>query len=146
MAEYPSGLRGRIASPLFVGSNPTSAFWGTGRNALLFETSSRSVEPSRLNWLKTLVVANAPPIIVAHRGLHGELPENSLAAMVAAWDAGILWCECDVHLSRDGEAIVIHDETLDRTTTGQGPVGEFSLKQLEELRLRDRTGKPTSHR
>jgi glycerophosphoryl diester phosphodiesterase len=91
-------------------------------------------------------VANAPPIIVAHRGLHGELPENSLAAMVAAWDAGILWCECDVHLSRDGAAVVIHDETLDRTTTGHGPVGEFSLKQLRELRLRDRNGKPTSHR
>ena len=87
-----------------------------------------------------------PPIIVAHRGLHGVLPENSLAAMTAAWDAGILWCECDVQISLDGVPIVIHDETLERTTTGRGRVAELRLDQLGDLRLRDGGGNPTSHK
>jgi glycerophosphoryl diester phosphodiesterase len=87
-----------------------------------------------------------PPIIVAHRGLHGALPENSLAAMTAAWDAGILWCECDVQVSSDGVPIVIHDETLDRTTTGRGRAADLRLDQLDDLRLRDAEGNPTSHR
>jgi glycerophosphoryl diester phosphodiesterase len=66
--------------------------------------------------------------------------------MLAAWDAGILWCECDVQISSDGIPIVIHDETLERTTTGRGAVAHFSAKHLQDLRLLDRDGKPTSHK
>ncbi len=66
--------------------------------------------------------------------------------MTAAWDAGILWCECDVQISSDGVPIVIHDETLDRTTTGSGWVADFALERLGGLRLRDRDGNPTSHK
>jgi glycerophosphoryl diester phosphodiesterase len=83
------------------------------------------------------------PTIVAHRGLHERCPENSLAAFSAAWRRGIVWCECDVHLSADGVAVVIHDETLDRTTTGSGPVASKSWAQLSRLRLRGPNGKPT---
>jgi glycerophosphoryl diester phosphodiesterase len=86
------------------------------------------------------------PTIVAHRGLHSRLPENSLAAIAAAWEHGILWCECDVHLSRDGIAVVIHDETLDRTTTGRGNVADFSAAELTKLRLLGNDGKPTEGR
>jgi glycerophosphoryl diester phosphodiesterase len=86
------------------------------------------------------------PIIVAHRGLHERLPENSVAAMEAAWDAGIEWCECDVQLSRDGAAVVIHDRTLRRTTTGHGRVADFTAAELKRLWLRDGEGKRTSHR
>jgi glycerophosphoryl diester phosphodiesterase len=86
-----------------------------------------------------------PPIIVAHRGLHTRFPENSLAAMRAAWDAGITWCECDVHLSSDGIPFVIHDETLDRTTTARGRIADFPASDLHNIRLRDRSGKPTRH-
>lgn len=68
--------------------------------------------------------------IVAHRGLHEEAPENSLAAFRAAWSRGIRWCECDVHLSSDEQPVVIHDETLERTTSGRGPVSSYSLSQL----------------
>jgi glycerophosphoryl diester phosphodiesterase len=56
------------------------------------------------------------PIVVAHRGLHDEHPENSLRAFLAAWEAGVEWCECDVRGSREHEPFVIHDETLERTT------------------------------
>ncbi|HEX4055563.1 MAG TPA: glycerophosphodiester phosphodiesterase [Tepidisphaeraceae bacterium] len=85
------------------------------------------------------------PIIVAHRGLHVDLPENSLPAMLAAWDAGITWCECDVHLSADGIPIVIHDETLDRTTTGHGRVADFTASDLKKLKLLGPGGNPTAH-
>ena len=87
-----------------------------------------------------------PNAIVAHRGLHGELPENSLPAMKAAWDAGIEWCECDVQLSADGSPVVIHDETLERTTTGSGRVADFSVEELRKLRLRRADGTVTEER
>jgi glycerophosphoryl diester phosphodiesterase len=84
--------------------------------------------------------------IVAHRGLHGELPENSLSAMIAAWNHDIEWCECDVQLSADGVPVVIHDETLDRTTTGSGRVADYPRDELRNLRLRRVDGKVTDDR
>lgn len=86
------------------------------------------------------------PTIVAHRGLHTRFPENSLAAMAAAWQAGITWCECDVHLSSDGVPVMIHDPTLDRTTSGKGDVANFPAAELTKLRLFDLEGRPTDHR
>lgn len=86
------------------------------------------------------------PIIVAHRGLHERHPENSLAAFAAAWEQGIVWCECDVQLSADGVEVVIHDQTLDRTTTGKGPVARQSWARLARMRLRGMDGKPTDQR
>jgi glycerophosphoryl diester phosphodiesterase len=84
--------------------------------------------------------------IVANRGLRGHLPENSLAAMCAAWDAGISCCKCDVQLSSDGVPIVIHDETLDRTTNGRGGVADFIVSELQQLNLLGSDGKVTGHR
>jgi glycerophosphoryl diester phosphodiesterase len=83
------------------------------------------------------------PIIVAHRGLHHVHPENSLAAFRAAWEACVEWCECDVQQARDGELVVIHDATLDRTTTGTGPVTSFDAVELRRLRLKAPSGLPT---
>ena len=75
------------------------------------------------------------PSIVAHRGLHDLHPENSLASFKAAWTSGVLWCECDIHCSADGIAIVIHDDTLDRTTNGCGDVATTSSKALQRVKL-----------
>jgi glycerophosphoryl diester phosphodiesterase len=77
---------------------------------------------------------NANPIIVAHRGLHRAHPENSVAALDLAIADGF-WVECDVHASRDGVPIVIHDETLDRTTQGSGRVDALGARELERIRL-----------
>jgi glycerophosphoryl diester phosphodiesterase len=73
------------------------------------------------------------PIFVAHRGLHDSHTENSLAAFKAAWSSGINWCECDVHLSSDDVPVVIHDDTVDRTTTGTGFVNAISAKVLKKM-------------
>ena len=84
------------------------------------------------------------PVIVAHRGLHNAHPENSLVAFRAAWDAGIDWCECDVWRPAAGEAVVLHDETLDRTTTGRGPVRSLQLDDSRQaLRLKMPDGRVT---
>ena len=86
------------------------------------------------------------PIIVAHRGLHHGHPENALAAFRAAWNAGFAWCECDVQAARGGELVVIHDDTLDRTTAGAGAVADHPLVSLRELGLRLADGSITTER
>jgi glycerophosphoryl diester phosphodiesterase len=68
--------------------------------------------------------------VIAHRGASGEWPENTMLAFARALELGADALECDVRLSADGEPVIIHDETLDRTTSGQGPVGTHTLKQL----------------
>lgn len=72
-------------------------------------------------------------MIFAHRGNSSEAPENTLAAFHAARGAGAQGVEFDVQLSRDGVPVVIHDERLERTTSGKGWVGEYSLAQLRAL-------------
>ncbi|MFQ5764458.1 MAG: glycerophosphodiester phosphodiesterase, partial [Rhodospirillales bacterium] len=62
------------------------------------------------------------PPVIGHRGAAGLAPENTLAAMRAAGQAGAGWVEFDVRLSRDLECMVIHDATLARTTGRRAPV------------------------
>ena len=83
------------------------------------------------------------PFFAAHRGGALLWPENSLLAFRNALALGADYIELDVHLSRDGAVVVIHDATLDRTTTGRGPVREHTLAELGALRLRDRGGAVT---
>ena len=69
----------------------------------------------------------------AHRGASAYAPENTLPSFQRAVDLGADGIELDVQLSADGEMVVIHDETLDRTTTGAGPVGARTLAELKAL-------------
>ncbi|MGH7384999.1 MAG: glycerophosphodiester phosphodiesterase, partial [Candidatus Rokuibacteriota bacterium] len=90
------------------------------------------------------VTAAAPdtiaPRFAAHRGGALLWPENSLLAFRNALALGVDFLELDVHLTRDGELVVIHDPTLERTTTGTGPVRARALAELGDLRLKDRGG------
>jgi glycerophosphoryl diester phosphodiesterase len=70
---------------------------------------------------------------IAHRGASGRAPENTHAAFAAALALGAEAIELDCQLSSDGELVVIHDETLERTTDGEGPVGDRSAAELAEL-------------
>ena len=70
---------------------------------------------------------------IAHRGASGRAPENTHAAFAAALALGAEAIELDCQLSADGEPVVIHDETLDRTTDGDGPVGARTVAELERL-------------
>ena len=72
-------------------------------------------------------------VVTAHRGFSGACPENTLAAFRAAIEAGSDRIELDVHLTRDNEVVVIHDDTLERTTTGKGNVADKTLAELRRL-------------
>lgn len=71
--------------------------------------------------------------VIAHRGGARLRPENTLLAFQHAVDLGADAIECDVHLSRDGEVVVIHDATVDRTTNAQGAVTGYSAAELERM-------------
>ncbi len=73
------------------------------------------------------------PLFIAHRGISARYPENTLAAFNGAIDAGAHMIELDVSLSRDRQLVVIHDETVDRTTNGSGAVKALTLNQLDQL-------------
>ena len=70
---------------------------------------------------------------IAHRGASGTFPENTLSAFRGAIDAGADMCELDVQLTRDGAVTVIHDETVNRTTDGNGEVADLTLAEIKEL-------------
>lgn len=78
---------------------------------------------------------------IAHRGLHSgdeTVPENSLLAFQKAAEAGFA-CECDIHLTADGEVVVFHDDTLTRMCGVDGRVEQLTLSQLRDCRLRGTT-------
>ncbi|RSM49808.1 glycerophosphodiester phosphodiesterase [Actinoplanes sp. ATCC 53533] len=77
---------------------------------------------------------NGPrPLVFAHRGGAGALPEHTLAAYLRALDEGADGVECDVRLTRDGHLVCVHDRRLDRTSNGRGRVSAKTLAELEEL-------------
>ncbi|MFL5992213.1 MAG: glycerophosphodiester phosphodiesterase [Rubrobacteraceae bacterium] len=72
------------------------------------------------------------PVNLAHRGASARAPENTLEAFRLAVESGAGGLELDVHLTRDGHVVVIHDPTLDRTTNRTGAVSEMTLDELRE--------------
>lgn len=70
---------------------------------------------------------------IAHRGFSAQYPENTLLAFKKALGTGVKWVEFDVHLSSDGVPVVIHDDTVDRTTDGTGRVGDLALEDIRGL-------------
>lgn len=82
-------------------------------------------------------------LLAAHRGGALLWPENSLLAFRNAITLGAAFLELDVHLSKDGEVVVIHDPTLPRTTTGAGAVRDRTLAELRAFSLKDKDGKVT---
>jgi glycerophosphoryl diester phosphodiesterase len=73
------------------------------------------------------------PLVIGHRGAMGHCPENTLLSFERAAELGAEWVELDVHTSRDGTLMVIHDPTLERTTNGSGHVADHSLLELKSL-------------
>lgn len=70
---------------------------------------------------------------IAHRGFKGKYPENTMLAFEKAIEAGADGIEFDLHLSKDGELVIIHDESLERTTDGKSLVCEKTLEELQKL-------------
>ncbi|MBW8012426.1 MAG: hypothetical protein FVQ83_14520 [Chloroflexi bacterium] len=75
----------------------------------------------------------SPPQLIAHRGGPVDHPENTLAAFRQAIEDGVNWLEFDVQMTKDGELVVFHDETIERTTNGEGALKDFTLVELQDL-------------
>lgn len=85
-------------------------------------------------------------MVVAHRGDWREAPENSIWAIKKAIEAGAHMAEIDLALTKDSVIILMHDLTLDRTTTGKGSPSDYTLAEIKELYLRDGAGTATRMR
>jgi glycerophosphoryl diester phosphodiesterase len=80
---------------------------------------------------------------IGHRGANGYEPENTLVSFEKAIEMGADGIELDVHLSIDGHLIVIHDETIDRTTNGKGVVNQLTLQELKSFTINEKYTIPT---
>ncbi|MBE7163242.1 MAG: glycerophosphodiester phosphodiesterase, partial [Williamsia herbipolensis] len=80
-----------------------------------------------------LARSSARPVAASHRGASRAAPENTMAAFSIAWDAGVPWTETDTQPSADSVPVLIHDDDVDRTTDGTGPVRELRALDLHAL-------------
>lgn len=85
-------------------------------------------------------------MVVAHRGDWRNAPENSVWSIRKAIEAGADMVEVDLKLTKDSVLILMHDRTIDRTTTGKGKVSDHTWEELSNLYLRDGAGHPTQMR
>jgi len=81
--------------------------------------------------------------IIGHRGSCGEFPENTVLGIKEAIKNDVDGVEIDVRLTKDNQLVVIHDETVDRTTNGEGKVENLTLKEIKELDAGDGEKIPT---
>lgn len=81
------------------------------------------------------MTAGQPPraVVIGHRGAAAIAPENTVASLRAALDAGAAWIEFDVRLTADGQPVLLHDATLDRTTDATGPLSDIGFDALRAL-------------
>ncbi|KOY17958.1 glycerophosphodiester phosphodiesterase [Paenibacillus xylanivorans] len=80
---------------------------------------------------------------VAHRGYPKKYPENTMSSFLKAVELGFTHLELDVHLSKDGIPVVIHDHTLDRMTNGTGRVVDYTASELQSLKMKQDEHIPT---
>ena len=73
------------------------------------------------------------PLVIAHRGDSANRPENTLASFASALELGADFVEFDVQLTKDGHAVVIHDPTLERTTSGTGRLLDQTLAEIRKV-------------
>ncbi|MFT3822659.1 MAG: glycerophosphodiester phosphodiesterase family protein [Chitinophagaceae bacterium] len=106
----------------------------------LFFLSAQSQHP-----LNVLPVAKHKTIIVAHRGDHVTVPENTIASFEQAIAHDIDYVEADLRTTKDSVLVMMHDATVDRTTNGKGKVSELNYADLRALRTWDNKGVLTTH-
>lgn len=100
-----------------------------------------------LNTMKELHNSNSKKVLVImHRGDWRNYPENSLLSLKGAIEIGTDIVETDVSLTKDGVPVIMHDKTVDRTTTGKGDVRGFTLDSLKTLYLRNGYGAATVYK
>lgn len=99
-------------------------------------------DPAAFRALRERVLRPPPGqvVVVAHRGCFAAEPENSPEAILACWRMGVEVVENDVRATRDGELVVVHDDTVDRVTNGWGYLEDLTMAEITRLRVREREG------
>lgn len=123
----------------------------TGRRAgffltlFLFTCSSLQLSAQLTGLLEKFHDAASEQVMVAaHRAAHrGGYPENSLTSIRQAIKLGVDIVELDVRLTKDSVVVLMHDETIDRTTNGTGRIADYTLSELREFRLKGKQGRLT---
>lgn len=110
---------------------------------LLFVSVSVGAVYTYLGWSEGVPAAERPfftqmtkssrPLVIAHRGGAGLFPENTLYAFEQSHKLGVDVLELDVRATKDGEPVVIHDSTVNRTTDGSGQISEMTLAEIKKL-------------
>lgn len=93
---------------------------------------------TRVDSLREAIYSQSPfnrPVVIAHRGDWRSGTENSLRAIRSCIDMGVDIVELDIAMTRDSVLVLMHDDTIDRTTTGSGRVSDYTLAQLKEFNL-----------
>jgi glycerophosphoryl diester phosphodiesterase len=103
--------------------------------------SGQQTPAARLNAM--LDVRKSSVYVAAHRGDWRDAPENSIRSLKWASRIGVDIVEFDLKRTKDGQLVVMHDPTLNRTTTGSGLVSDHTLEKLKRLKLRAGMGHPT---
>ncbi len=88
-------------------------------------------------------VNDSEKVVVAHRGGAFLGPENTLLCIEKGIGAGAEWIEIDVHLSKDGQVVVCHDYSVDRTTNGEGIIAKMTYDEIRALKIVDEEGNET---
>lgn len=97
-----------------------------------------------IDWIKNPTDDHV--MVVAHRGDWRNAPENSIRAVENCIQIGVEIVEIDIRMTKDSQLVVIHDKTLDRTTTGTGKVADWTLDSLKTLYLKNGANGTTNHR
>lgn len=105
---------------------------------LLAACATPTSAPSAPTSAPTVAPTSTPhaprkPLVVAHRGGAALAPENTLGAFEHALKLGVDMLECDAHLSKDGEIVIMHDPDVTRTTDGRGQISDLTLAELKKL-------------
>lgn len=103
--------------------------------------ASANGDPKNKNWLKSNNME-----LSAHRGSHTVVPENTLEAVEWAGEFGYGFIEIDVRKTKDGQYILMHDDTVNRTTTGSGRVVDLTWEEIQELSILDKEGNVTEYK
>ena len=111
-----------------------------------FNKADQKISP-HLKWVQHQLKYpnNGKILLAAHRGDWRNTPENSLHSLQLCIEKGYDIIECDLKKSKDGHLIIMHDKSIDRTTTGTGKPEEYTLNELKQFRLRSSTGHATRH-
>ncbi|GLB52975.1 hypothetical protein NBRC110019_20150 [Neptunitalea chrysea] len=132
-----------------IAENPSHTFDAVGNYVVTLTTTVQGTEtsvakevgvyrhelenrPGLVTYMESL---NGNIMVCAHRMYHNVLPENSMSALNASIEAGIGMVEIDIRQTKDGELVLLHDSTLDDTTTGSGDLTDYLLEELGQFYL-----------